>query len=71
MASLLYLLFRRIYLFLASAIKEAFAEWELEFSHMMLVFPENVEATGRAGSDHNTGAQCLLGQALWPGLRTA
>jgi hypothetical protein len=61
MASLLYFLFRRIYLFLAFSIKEAFAEWELEFSHMMLVFPENVEATGRAGSDHNTGAPMPVG----------
>ncbi|TAZ71070.1 hypothetical protein ELH72_29530 (plasmid) [Rhizobium ruizarguesonis] len=70
MASLLYFLFRRIYLFLAFSIKKTFAEWELEFSHMMHVCPEKADATGSAGPDHNTGAPCLLGQALLPGLRT-
>ncbi|NKL97553.1 hypothetical protein GFL62_11040 [Rhizobium leguminosarum bv. viciae] len=57
MASLLYFLYHRIYLFLAFASKETFAEYDAQFSHMMLVFPENrsskadnTRATYRAGA---------------------
>ncbi|XKM43899.1 hypothetical protein A4U53_040875 (plasmid) [Rhizobium ruizarguesonis] len=48
---------------MAFSIKEAFAEWELEFSHMMLVCPEKApgfrtaQKTGFFGS---TGQQLFF-----------